>query len=114
MTKRWVTLPYWSVLREGQIGFLAERFDLNKNDTVYWDVRPDPIRTLGSRQPLLIGGAGAYNNVAWIAHGLGRVVRLNKDGTRAYVENLDAASPEGRAFLQGAGFPNLIPEGAHA
>lgn len=109
-TKRWIDLNGYVLLSHNTIGFLAERFDLNTNKTQFWDVREDPLRTIGARVPLLYGGVGVYDNRTWLAHGLCRVIRTNLAETRAYIEEIDPRSDEGRAFLEGAGYPDLVPE----
>lgn len=65
-----------------------------------------PALTNRSHEPRLRGYCGAENGLITYAEGLARVLRVAKNG-RVLVEPVSAASPEGLAYLEEAGYPEL-------
>lgn len=90
-------------LAVGLTGFLVE----NSHAIKGWErieLRDLPAYTNQSHQPRLTGWCGTYNDVATHARGVGRVVRMARNG-RAYVEIL--TGDELTAALEELGFPEL-------
>ena len=92
-------------LTVGQTGFLIE----NRHTIDGWThhrLRDTPAGVVSTRQPVLDGPCGTFNNVSTFAQGVARVVRVAKNA-RALVTAL--AGAELAAALDELGYPELLP-----
>jgi len=87
------------------VGFLVEITDNNLGSNRY-EVWSAPAHTNMSREPLLYGWCGSWNNRATEACGMVRVIREAKNG-RLLVQELEGADLA--AELEKAGYPDLAP-----
>lgn len=92
-------------LRVGDVGFLIEISNPYKR-TETWILRDTPALTNQSREPLLHGWCGSYNDTSTNAHGMARVVKVARNG-RAQIERLSGEDLE--AALEELGYPELAP-----
>ena len=91
-------------LQMGDVGFLIEFSNPQNGGYTRWDLRDIPAYTNQSCRPLLEGWCGSYNNLATFAHGMGKVIRIAKNG-RCLVKSLDG--DELQAALDNLGYPGL-------
>jgi hypothetical protein len=103
MTTLWIGPD--ETLTAGQIGFLVEKSHTLNGWTRY-ELRDTPPYTNQSRQPMLHGWCGSYNDLSTSGHGMARVVRLAKNG-RALVQELEGN--ELVEALEEFGYPELAP-----
>lgn len=90
-------------LKLGDKGFLIE-FSNEVRDTERWELRDTPAHTNQSHQPRLKGWCGSYNDTSTQAHGMGKVIRVAKNG-RCLIETL--AGDELAVALEELGYPDL-------
>ena len=84
-----------------EIGFLVRKhFDLQRRDV--WVLSDRPAHTNQSHQPRLYGWCGTTDDISVNAEGLGRVVRVAKNG-RARLVRVDVTP----AALEALGYPEL-------
>lgn len=96
----------------GTTGYLVETINNNARGAQSFSIRERPLRTNQSNEPRLSGWCGETNNLSRFARGVWKVVRTNKDGTRAQIVRVEGADLA--AFLEADGYPELIPETAAA
>lgn len=105
-TSFWIDLNGYDVVKPGAVGYLVSKAHTLKGWETY-ELRDEPARTNSSRQPKLHGWCGSYNDVSTVAHGIAKVVKVNKAETRAYVTILADDAPEAEALKQETGYPDL-------
>lgn len=105
MTQLWIGPIDESNLPDvGSIHFLVE---IRKSGGfTRHDLRDTPAYTNQSMEPRLEGWCGTYNDVATFGRGLVKVGRVAKNG-RVLLNTVDSTSPEGRAYLEDMGYPDL-------
>ncbi len=94
----------------GEIGFLVRLHQ----EIEGWErviLRDTPVYTHRSRQPLLEGWCGSFNNLSTYGEGMAKVERIARNG-RALVRSLDG--DELVAALEELGYPELTPDPACA
>ena len=92
-----------AMLEAGDLGFLNEICVQGRADR--WVIRTHPGRTNQSLELRLHGWLGETNNISLYARGVGRVVRVTRDGGRVLVERLGGADLA--AALDALGYPGL-------
>lgn len=102
----WIDLNGYDVIKPGYVGYLVSKSHATKGWETF-TLGEEPARTNVSREPRLHGWCGSYNDVATHAHGIAKVVKINKAETRAYVTVLADDSPEAEAFKEETGYPEL-------
>jgi hypothetical protein len=91
----------------GDVGFLIETQNLNRpQQEPQYHIQNNPGRKNLSGEASLDEWLGNTNNIYRAAHGIGKIVRVTKNG-RALVAILNEAETE-RA-LEELGYPDLIP-----
>ena len=101
MTNKWIG-PDES-LNLGDIGFLIEFSNPRKNSE-RWELRDTPACENMSGAPRLDGWCGSTNDLSTNAHGMGKVVRVAKNG-RCLIQPLDGDALDGA--LEELGYPDL-------
>lgn len=101
MTTMWIGPD--PALFVGDIGFLIEQENTN-NNSVRYELRDTPAYTNKSREPMLYGWCGSYNNLATYGRGLWKVERTARNG-RALIRKLEGDELE--AGLEELGYPEL-------
>ena len=101
MTNTWIG-PDES-LNLGDKGFLIE-FSNSVRHTERWELRDTPAHTNQSNQPRLEGWCGSTNDLSTSAHGMGKVIRVAKNG-RCLIQTLEG--DELAAALEELGYPDL-------
>lgn len=102
MTTQWIG-PDES-LAVGDIGFLIENSSEMNGGWERWELRDTPPYTNRSKMPRLNGWCGSYNNVSTNGHGIGKVIRVAKNG-RCLIQTLEG--DEQQAALEELGYPEL-------
>jgi hypothetical protein len=95
--------PNWKV---GDIGFIAYHEDINNPGRGYYKLYEGPVRTNMSRQYILSGWAGTFNNRVTNAEGIGRVARVTSGGDRMQIARVKGAAAIAEA-LEELGWPEL-------
>lgn len=106
---RWIDCEEYST-KIGTTGYLVETFNTSNGRTSF-SLHERPLRTNQSHKPRLRGWCGETNNRSQYARGVWRVSRMNATGTRAQIVPL--SDSELAAFLEGDGYPELIPQVAN-
>lgn len=103
MTTKWIGPS--AEYEVGQIGFLIE-FSNPLKHSENWVLRDTPAYTDQSHEPKLHGWCGSYNDTSTNAHGMGKVVKVARNG-RAQIVML--TGEELSAALEELGYPELAP-----
>jgi hypothetical protein len=98
----WIDADYDT--QAGQIGFLIER-EHNLQGWRKLHISDVPAHGNMDHRPHLNGWCGTTNDVAVYAHGMARVVKISKNGNRAYVHRLFGTDLS--SALEEAGYPEL-------
>lgn len=88
----------------GDVGYVVS---VERDGYSRWSLRDRPGHTNQSNEPRLEGWCGTTDNRALHAHGVGRIVAMNRRGDRLRVEYLEGR--ELAEFLVSDGYPRLVP-----
>lgn len=102
MTTKWIGPD--DKLELGQTGFLILHCPEQGGNR--YELRDQPARTNNTHKARLTGWCGSYNNVSTHAEGLGKVIRMARNG-RALVETIEADSDEEKTILEDLGWSGL-------
>lgn len=101
MTTQWIGPD--ENLKLSDVGFLVHFKNQLKRYERY-DLRDTPAHTNESHKPRLHGWCGSYNDLSTYAKGMGKVIRVAKNG-RCLIQPLEG--DELQAALEELGYPDL-------
>lgn len=105
MTTQWIGPD--DSLELNDIGFLIEKSNPVNGGWERWELRDTPPHTNQSNMPRLYGWCGSYNDVSTNGHGVGKVIRVAKNG-RCLIQVLEGDAQQ--AALDELGYPDLTAE----